>query len=352
MSFDQNEYLSWYMPRVRSHDGSINLHSSGVVALDPRELDIAFGDPWTAVSRFEAGLATWLGLSQEEVVYTPGGTSGTLLALLTLAEPGSHLVVERPIYEPMLRQAERLGHTDRLTRRLESQWRLPLEDAEELITDETSVVMITEPHNPSGCFAPSQDVIELAALCGHHGASLIINEVYRGFCDRPSYHGMAENIVVVSSLSKLFGAYWARLGWLSAPTPVTKKLRLAHMTMGMPAAPNAEVGLAILARADALRQRAIEASSAGRAMVQELVARTPCLSWQPPQGPGYGCVQLPDGADDVAFAELLHKRDGVLLVPGSFFDAPGTLRLSWLQSGAALEAGLELLGRALDRDLC
>lgn len=348
MSFDQNNYLTWYMPKVRSHDGAINLHSSGVAALDPQELSVSFGDPWTAANRFQERLATWLELPTEDLLYTPGGTGGTLLALLALTKAESHIVVECPIYEPMLRQAQRLGTAERLLRRPESNWRLPLDDAEKLVSDETSLVMITEPHNPSGCFAPSQDVLELAALCHKHGAVLLINEVYRRFSERPSYHGMAENIVTVSSLSKLLGSYWARLGWLTAPKALMKKLRLAHMTMGMPAAPNAEVGLAILDRADELRARAIDVSQKGAQVVDRFVRETSSLSWHPPQGPGFGCVALPPGVDDVHLSEKLHEERGVLLIPGTFFDAPETLRISWLQSGDALENGLELLGEALE----
>ena len=57
MSFERNQYLTWYVPRVRSHDGSINLHSSGVPALSAADLDVELGDPWTAVPRLEEALA-------------------------------------------------------------------------------------------------------------------------------------------------------------------------------------------------------------------------------------------------------------------------------------------------------
>jgi aspartate/methionine/tyrosine aminotransferase len=345
MTFDQNRYLSWYMPRVRANDGAINLHASGVPALTAAELATGRGDvdTWTASSRFEAALAAWLGIDERQVLFTPGGTGGTLLALLTLSQPGSHAVVELPIYEPMFRQAERLCQVDRLIRRPETGWRLPLLDAEKLIGPETRLVLITEPHNPSGRFAPSQDVLELADMARRQGAVLLINEVYRGYSDRPSYHGVADNIVVVSSLSKLMGAYSARLGWLSGPEAIVDRLRQGHVNMSMSSSPNAEAGLAVLARADELRAHAVEVSRAALQRVDEWVERTPGLFWHPPQGPGFGCVSLPEGSDDVALAERLHAERRVLVVPGSLFDAPGTLRVSWIQAGDRLDEGLELI---------
>ena len=100
---------------------------------------------------------------------------------------------------------------------------MPLERISEKISHETDLVLITEPHNPSGIFSPRDEVLDLARLASEYDAVLLINEVYGGFTAEPSYHAAAENIVVVNSLSKLFGTYWMRLeaGDLVASLPVT-----------------------------------------------------------------------------------------------------------------------------------
>lgn len=350
MKFHENEYLSWYIPRIHPPDGSINLHSSGVPALDAAEFPAQGGDPWTAVGRFEGGLAEWLGVPAEEILFTPGGTGGTLLALLTLAGRGERLAVEAPIYEPMLKQAARLGPVDRFVRRAEQEWKLPLEEAKATIIKDTSLVMITEPSNPSGRFSPRDDVLQLAEHAARHGAKLLVNEVYRGFSDRPSYHRAAENIIVVSSLSKLLGAYWARLGWLSADVQTISELRAAHLNMGMASSPAAAVGETVVAHADELRRQARRVSREGLEIMNAWVSQTPGVKWHESQGPGFGCLQLSgDWTDDRALAEHLHAEKGVLLVPGTFFEAPGTLRISWLQSGERLAEGLALVAEALSR---
>jgi aspartate/methionine/tyrosine aminotransferase len=346
MRFDRNDYLSWYMPRIVRGDGAVNLHSSGVAAIDPDMLEPPGGDPWSHPPLFEAALAHWLGLEPGEVVFAPGATGATLLALLTLAERESELLVEDPIYEPMLRQAERLCSVRRLVRKGPA-FEIPVDAASELVTDRTAVVMITEPHNPSGRFAPRHQVLELAEIARARGALLLVNEVYRCYSDRPSYHGAAEGVVVVSSLSKLMGAYWARLGWLSAPVELAGRLRAAHMNMGMGTKPAAALGLAVLETAEERRREAMDVSERGLPVVDRWVRETEGLSWLPPEGPGFGVIRLPEGVDDVALAEHLHDDLDVLVVPGRMFGLPGTLRLSWLQSGDRLEEGLRVLGDAL-----
>lgn len=352
MSFDINNYLSWYIPRIRkpSVDGetAINLHASGVAALMPQDITPAGGNPWSLVERFEHKLAAWLNIPAEELCFTPGATGGTLLSLLTLAHPGEHILVELPIYEPMMRQAKRLNPITLFHRQKEENWALPIDRIKPLVSDKTAVIMITEPSNPSGTFAKREDILALARHAAKHNAYLLINEVYRGFTEAPSFHGEADNIIVVSSLSKLLGAYGFRLGWVSANKEITKRLKNAHLNIGMPTQPAAAYGLGILDNADEMRGKSIRLAQTGCKIVDQWVRETAGLTWTTPEGPGYGCLPLPSHiADDVRFAENLCDSHQVLVVPGTHFGVPNSIRISWLQSGSDLEEGLGRLARAI-----
>jgi len=332
---------------MRRGDDSVNLNSSG---MRPVEVDLTTlppGGMWEWPPAFEARLGNWLGIPADEVVFTPGGTGGNLLALLTLASRGSRLVLESPMYEPMVRQAYRLNEVVRLQRSFKEGWRLPLDQARKLITGNTRMVILCEPCNPPGIYSAREDILELAAMAEEKGAYLLINEVYRGFSDRPSLHGAAKNIVIVSSLSKLIGAYQYRLGWLSARPSVATRLREAHHNMGIPTAPAAAFGLKVMDKAEGIRNAAAAAAAAGLGVVDRWVNATPGLAWIPSQGPGFGSVELPEGIDDLAFAEQLHDEHGVFLVAGSMFELPGTLRIAWQQSGERLQEGLDIIAGAL-----
>jgi aspartate/methionine/tyrosine aminotransferase len=348
VAFDTTDYLSWYVPRIRRGDDALNLHASGVVPLEPDDLDVPEGNPWLMAPAFESALARRLGCPPEQLLFTPGATGGTLLALLTLVDRDRELVVESPIYEPMLRQAERLNPVRRLPRDPARTWRFDLEEARRLVTERTGLVMLTEPHNPSGLLSPREDVLALAEHAAHAGALVLINEVYHGWSEAPSYHGATPNILVVSSLSKLLGAYWARLGWISGDKSQVGRLRTAHMNFGMASAPSAAVGLAVLEKLDALTERARAAAREGISVVDRWVRATPGVSWHRPASGGFGCVALPAGVDDMALAETLHDEHGVLVVPGTLWDLPGTVRISWLQADrSGVAQGLQRLARLL-----
>ncbi len=367
MTFERSRYLDWYMQRSRRNDGAVNLHASGVQSLALSDVPEAEPpDPWVAPRPCEEALGAWLCVPPAEILYTPGGTGGTLLCILALADPGDRILVESPIYEPLLMQAERVGPVARFRRSREQGWGLPLGEIRRALDRGTRLVLVTEPCNPTGTFSPRDQVIELADMAAGAGALVLVNEVYRRFSDAPSYHGVRENIVVVASLSKLLGPYWARLGWVSARPHVVDRLRSAHLVMSMASSPGASAGMGVLRRADDLRARAMEISARGRAAVDSWVSSTPGISWTPPSGPGFGLVHLPPGlppglpseltpglrpgcADDVVLAERLHDEHGVLLVPGTFFEVPGSFRLSWIQAGDRLADGLASISTLLER---
>ena len=290
-----------------------------------------------------------MGLDAKEVVFTSGATGGTLLALLTLGKPGGRFLVEGPIYEPMLRQAARLGQVQRLSRRFSDGWQLQLDEISPQLRKDTSVVMITEPHNPSGICAPREQVMELAALAESKGAYLLINEIYRGFSQTPSYAGIRDNVVVVSSLSKFFGTYWARLGWLSAKGDLADRLRNAQMNMGMPNGVSAALGLVVMRDGKEYEFQGVRLASKPLPMVDKWVRETPHVDWHLPQGPGFGTVALPRGVDDMELARILYTKRKVMLVPGTLFQAPGTIRISWLMAGNQLMEGLGIVADELSK---
>ena len=59
-----------------------------------------------------------------------------------------------------------------------------------------------------------------------------------------------------------------------------------------------------------------------------------------PQAGITGCIRLPDLMNDVPFVEHLRDRYDTQVVPGTFFEAPGFIRLSFGVDPAMLEEAL------------
>ncbi|NOZ86358.1 MAG: pyridoxal phosphate-dependent aminotransferase [Deltaproteobacteria bacterium] len=347
MEFDENEYLSWYLPLARGGQG-INLHSSGMPAIEPSEFLPATGRPWSLTPRLEQAFASWLGLSPEQVMFTPGATGGNLFALLGLAPAGSEVIVESPIYEPMVRQAYRVNRVKRLFRSFEKGWTVGPDDLKPLVGNDTSLAIITEPHNPSGVVTERSQIFAIADYLESFGAYILVNEVYRGFGEWRTLAGERENLLVVGSFSKLCGTYWARLGYLAGHEKVLDKMRRVRMNLGPASEAAAGVGLKVMDSIGELQQRARETAAKGIPLADEWVKRTRSVSWVRPEASGFGCIKLPAGVNDIELVKRLYEEDHVAAIPGSLFGASGTLRISWLQAGEQLEKGLAVLGKRME----
>ena len=150
---------------------------------------------------------------------TARGTSGAnFLAFAALIEPGDEVLVERPTYEPLLAALGFLGaRVRRFERRFENGYRLDLDEIRSLLTDQVRLVVLANPHNPSGVLLPPDEVAGLARIAAQAGAHLLVDEVYRDiwFDEAPPSHvHLGPNVLATSSLTKSYGLSGLRCGWI------------------------------------------------------------------------------------------------------------------------------------------
>src|SRR3546814_7008928 len=76
------------------------------------------------------------------------------LALATLITPGDEVLIEHPVYEPLLAAAGFLGaRVKRFVRSPDEGFRLDPDAVAQALTPATRLVIITNLHNPSGAYA-------------------------------------------------------------------------------------------------------------------------------------------------------------------------------------------------------
>ena len=172
-----------------------NLANSGLLGCSTDDLVLEPGDVQVnGASRdgyppLLAAIAERYGVTPGQVVTAPGTSGANFLAFAALIEPGDEVLVERPTYEPLLAALGFLGaRVRRFERRFEDGYRLDLDEIRARITDRTRLVVLANPHNPSGVLLPPEEVAGLARLAERAGAHLLVDEVYRDiwFEDAPA----------------------------------------------------------------------------------------------------------------------------------------------------------------------
>lgn len=313
---------------------------------------------WDSVGTLTQAVADRYGVDTELVTPTLGASLAITHVLMALVRAGDHVVVERPTYEPLHRAPEILGaQVSRLERTLEDGWAVVPERLAQLLTSRTKAVLLTNLHNPSGVAMDAANLKEIAELAARVGAMVLVDEVYLDFdfADSPEAAiqpacRVAPNCISWSSTTKAFGHSSLRAGWIvSADPDAARAIRAATDYLHVyPPVATGVLGARILRNASDYQRKAQQVAAAGRRVIERWAAAEERIAWVPPNF-GITClVKLPARMSDTAFTEHLRERYETQVVPGSMFEAPGYVRVSFGIDPVTLEQGLANVSAALD----
>ena len=109
-------------------------------------------------------IARHSGVPPEMVVMADGTSMANVLAMAALVEPGDEVLIEFPTYEPLLAAARFLGaRVRRVARRADEDFRLAPEDVAGALTERTTLVVLTNLHNPTGALSGEADLRAIGA---------------------------------------------------------------------------------------------------------------------------------------------------------------------------------------------
>ena len=234
----------------------------------------------------------------------------------------------------------------------------------------------SNPSNPTGTAIPRAHLERIVALAAKHDPPITIlsDEVFRplfhgGVAQPPSMLDLGyRNVVVTGSVSKAFALPGVRVGWVA-----TRMAEVREAVMGMRDYTSIAVSQVdqmaaakVLDGKNGVRQAVLKRSLELCARNLELLEawgreRKERVSWVRPSGAGTTFVRVKDKdggwIDDKEFAERVVRETGLMAVPGGwcFGGEPGVesfqgyLRIGFVCGTEQMVAGLEILGRVVDR---
>jgi aspartate/methionine/tyrosine aminotransferase len=217
-------------------------------------------------------------------------------------------------------------------------------------TPAAKVAVVNHPGNPTGA-ASAQALAEVAQACAARGVLLLSDEVYRELClggRGPSLRDVADTGLVLSSVSKAWGAPGLRVGWAVGDPAWLAPARLVHAYMvTAPARPAQLAAQALLEASPAVlseaRQHLRLRWEAFSGAYAEAFGQVP----EPAAGGFYHWQPLPAPAlaDPMAFCLRLRDQGGVVVVPGSAFGEGGRghIRLSYAGDPEQIREGVRRL---------
>lgn len=263
-----------------------------------------------------------------EVLVTAGATEALAATLLALVDgPQDEIVVFEPFYDAYAAVVALCGARLVTVPLRWPEFQPDLDQLRSAVTDRTRVILINDPHNPTGAVFSAEVRAEVVRLAHEHDAFIVTDEVYEHLAfDEPhvpisALPGAWERTVTISSGGKTFSTTGWKIGWLSGPADLVDAVLAVKQYLtyvnGAPFQPATAVGLRL---PDAFFTGAAETLRAKR---DRLGAGLTAAGFEisVPAGSYFTVADAaPLGASDAAeFARALPERAGVVAIPLTAF---------------------------------
>jgi (5-formylfuran-3-yl)methyl phosphate transaminase len=297
-----------------------------------------------------------LEVSPERVVVTFGTSGAMLLVFQALLDPGDRVVLTDPCYA-CYPNFVRACHGESV--------RLPVCEADGFQYDPAAVaeqvelgakaLMLNSPANPTGIVTSPERLRQLVEVTRGR-VQLISDEIYQGLTYGESARSILEfdpDAVVVSGFSKLFAMTGWRLGYAILPEYLVRPVQKLQQNLFIspPDFPQF-AAIAALTEADDDVERMRQQYDVRRKLVLRKLAEMGLEVLVEPTGAFYVFFNVRRYTDDVhALSFEILEEAGVALTPGVDFGpgGEGFLRISYANSLANLDEGLDRLGAFLQR---
>ena len=305
----------------------------------------------------------------EDIYITTGGSEALMYTCLSILDPGTEVIVPEPYYPNYNTFISAAGGVIRpMPTRPEEGFRYADRDKfEALINEKTRAILITNPGNPTGVVLSEEEMRMIADVAKEHDLYLLSDEVYREFCYDDSgkipcmgrFEDIAENLVLIDSVSKRFSSCGARVGCVITKNKQLQDAVLKLCQSRLAVATIDQIGAAALYSVDeSFISASIKEYRHRRDVCVSGLRKIPGVLVEVPMGAFYLMAKLPvDNAEKFQTWLLNEFDDGgdtVMFAPGMSFYATENcgfdeIRIAYVLEEKELSRAVELLGLGISR---
>ncbi len=292
---------------------------------------LSYGRP-VGDENLRVAIAEMQGVTPECVQIVTGASEALLVLMWQAAEPG----IDTRFYHI----------------RRENKFRVDIQEIKKLVDARTKLVLVNNPHNPTGATVTDEEFDELHAFTADRGVQLVSDEVYH-----PIYHGRETksaarlpHATVIHDFSKAFPLAGLRVGWMIEHDEHRRQqywTARAYFTISNNSAGELLATIA-MRNHDVILQRTRETASRNLQLLDSFMAEhRESLGWIRPHGGMTAFPWLLSGEDSRPLCEALVEK-GVLLAPGDCFGMPSHFRLGFGATTDRFSQGLERFSQFLN----
>lgn len=296
----------------------------------------------------------------DEVTVTPGAKPIIFFTILALIDDGDEVIYPEPgfpVYESVIDFIG--GKPVPLPLREEVDFRFKIDDLVDSITENTKLLILNSPQNPTGGTLTESDLTAIAELVEKHKFYVLTDEVYSRLLYEGTHHsilsipGMKEHTILIEGHSKTYAMTGWRLGYGVAPKEIADKITQLTINSNSCTATFTQIaGIEALTGPQTFVSDMVSEFQVRRDVIVEGLNAIKGMSCVKPFGSFYvfpNVTNLPLSCEDLA--DYLMDEVGVALLPGTAFGkyGDGYLRLSYANSLDNINDALRRIDSAISK---
>ena len=282
------------------------------------------------------------GVSADNIVITPGSKWGIFSTMYLMLKNGGNVVIPTPYWTAYGLTAKTLGVEARLLKtELDSNWEVDLDSIEELIDNNTRLIILNNPCNPTSKVMDEEIVDGIVKIANDKKIMILSDEVYSeiSFVKTKSILNYNSENILVSGFSKMFTMTGWRIGYVIANKGLVDKIgKLNQITFSNVPVFIQDAATVALDLQNKLTNEIREVYSKRAKMASKILTKAK-MEFSNPDAPFYVFPRY-RGLDSEKFALDLLDR-GVAIAPGtSFGDYREHFRISLTAPETDLKAAI------------
>ena len=287
--------------------------------------------------------------TSENITVTHGAIGANQLVMLSLIEKGDNVVSIIPTYQQHYAIPKSIGANVKILKlKEENNWLPDLDELEKLVGNNTKIICMNNPNNPTGSVIPDNILKKITEIARKSNAYILCDEVYRGLNHNgkpfsASISDIYEKGISTSSMSKVFSLAGLRLGWVCAPVEVIAEInhQREYNTISVGILDDYFSCLAIENK-DKIIKRNISKILEGKSVLENWLSTENSVHCVIPQAGTTAFVGYDMPVCSTELCAKLQKDTGVMILPGETMEIDKYLRIGYGNNPQKLKKALDI----------
>jgi aspartate/methionine/tyrosine aminotransferase len=263
------------------------------------------------------------------IVASPGELN--FISMNVLLNSNDHAITVSPCYQSLSEVVKSVGCELSFWKPREENWEFNVADLEQLMKENTKMIILNFPHNPTGSYLTIDQLNEIVRIAKKHDAYIFSDEMYRKLImddveELPPICDLYEKGISLWGTSKTFGLAGLRVGWLVCQDKsfLQKVVAFKDYLSICTSAPSEILSIMALNHIHLFLNPNLKKIKKNISLFKEFAANQEIVSsFISPKSGSTAFVKLNIDTSAIEFSNQLVENTGIMTVPAEMFEYEG-----------------------------